>query len=67
MVALQLDMRSAVTGADRAFIIEMARHACVIEDWPLPDAYTCAGGFVSRGKDAPIWASPWSPTCDRGK
>ena len=24
--------------ADAAFIVEMARHACVIEDWPLPEA-----------------------------
>ena len=23
--------------ADEPFIIEIARHACVIEDWPLPD------------------------------
>jgi ribosomal protein S18 acetylase RimI-like enzyme len=23
---------------DEPFIVEMARHACVIEDWPLPDA-----------------------------
>jgi ribosomal protein S18 acetylase RimI-like enzyme len=30
-------LRSA-TAADAAFIVEMARHACVIEDWPLPDA-----------------------------
>lgn len=30
-------LRSA-TVDDRAFIVEMARHACVIEDWPLPDA-----------------------------
>ena len=22
---------------DAAFIVEMARHACIIEDWPLPD------------------------------
>ena len=29
--------RSA-TAEDAAFIVEMARHACVIEDWPLPDA-----------------------------
>ncbi|BDY26686.1 hypothetical protein hbim_00601 [Mycolicibacterium mageritense] len=27
----------AATAADQAFVIEMARHACVIEDWPLPD------------------------------
>lgn len=24
--------------ADAAFIVEMARHVCVIEDWPLPDS-----------------------------
>ena len=28
----------AATRADAAFVVEMARHACVIEDWPLPDA-----------------------------
>jgi GNAT superfamily N-acetyltransferase len=27
----------AATTADAAFVVEMARHACVIEDWPLPD------------------------------
>lgn len=26
------------TSGDAAFIVEMAQHACVIEDWPLPDA-----------------------------
>jgi GNAT superfamily N-acetyltransferase len=36
-VVLPLDLRSTVTTADRAFIVEMARHACVIEDWPLPE------------------------------
>jgi ribosomal protein S18 acetylase RimI-like enzyme len=30
-------LRSA-TPEDAAFIVEMARHACVIEDWPPPDA-----------------------------
>lgn len=30
-------LRSA-TAEDAAFIVEMARHACVIEAWPLPDA-----------------------------
>jgi GNAT superfamily N-acetyltransferase len=30
-------LRSATT-EDAAFIVEMARHACVIEDWLLPDA-----------------------------
>src|ERR1044072_8716463 len=33
------DMRlRAATARDGAFIVEMARHACVIEDGPLPDA-----------------------------
>ncbi len=27
----------AATIADHAFVVEMARHACIIEDWPLPD------------------------------
>ena len=27
----------AATADDEAFIVEMARHACIIEDWPLPD------------------------------
>lgn len=25
------------TPDDHAFVVEMARHACIIEDWPLPD------------------------------
>jgi GNAT superfamily N-acetyltransferase len=29
-------LRSA-TAEDAAFVVEMARHACVIEGWPLPD------------------------------
>ena len=28
----------AASCQDTAFIVEMARHACVIEDWPLPPA-----------------------------
>jgi ribosomal protein S18 acetylase RimI-like enzyme len=35
--APNMRLRSATAG-DEAFIIDMARHACVIEDWPLPDA-----------------------------
>jgi ribosomal protein S18 acetylase RimI-like enzyme len=31
-----VQMRAA-TSDDEAFIVEMARHACIIEDWPLPD------------------------------
>lgn len=27
----------AATPGDQAFVVDMARHACVIEDWPLPD------------------------------
>lgn len=27
----------AATAADEAFVVEMTRHACIIEDWPLPD------------------------------
>src|SRR5262249_56001836 len=30
-------LRSA-TAEDALFVVEMARHACVIEDWKLPDA-----------------------------
>jgi GNAT superfamily N-acetyltransferase len=35
--ARRVELRSATVG-DASFIVEMARHACVIEDWPLPDA-----------------------------
>jgi GNAT superfamily N-acetyltransferase len=35
-VAPLLDLRSAVAATDRAFIVEMARYACAIEDRPLP-------------------------------
>jgi hypothetical protein len=35
-VSPSLELRSA-TAFDRAFVVEMARLACVIEDWPLPD------------------------------
>lgn len=27
----------AATTDDHASVVEMARHACIIEDWPLPD------------------------------
>ena len=33
----QYTLRRAAGPADASFIVEMARHACVIEDWPLPD------------------------------
>jgi GNAT superfamily N-acetyltransferase len=32
-----LQLRPAIT-SDAAFIVELARHACVIEDWPLPES-----------------------------
>lgn len=32
-----VQLRTALSHDD-AFVVEMARHACVIEDWPLPDA-----------------------------
>ena len=32
----QVRLRAA-TPDDHAFVVEMARHACIIEDWPLPD------------------------------
>jgi ribosomal protein S18 acetylase RimI-like enzyme len=35
-MALQAQVRSAAS-VDAPFISEMARHACVIEDWSLPD------------------------------
>jgi GNAT superfamily N-acetyltransferase len=36
-VSSDFRLRSATT-EDMDFIVEMARYACVIEDWPLPDA-----------------------------
>ena len=36
-MGLDFDVRPAVIG-DADFIVEMARHACVMEDWPLPAA-----------------------------
>lgn len=36
-LAPKMRLRPA-TADDAAFIVEMARHACVIEDWPVPDA-----------------------------
>jgi hypothetical protein len=35
--AFSIGLRLAET-SDADFIVEMARHACVIEDWPLPDS-----------------------------
>jgi hypothetical protein len=37
MTPADIVLRAATT-ADDAFVVEMARHACVIEDRPLPDA-----------------------------
>ena len=36
MAQSRVRLRSA-TADDPAFVVEMARHACIIEDWPLPD------------------------------
>ncbi|MCV7224663.1 GNAT family N-acetyltransferase [Mycolicibacterium komossense] len=36
-MTLQRTMLRAATSDDDFFVVEMARHACVIEDWPLPD------------------------------
>lgn len=42
---------------DEQFIVEMARHACIIEDWPLPDPDSdeVAGLLPARG-EVPIVA-----------
>jgi ribosomal protein S18 acetylase RimI-like enzyme len=49
-------LRSA-TNADSAFIVEMARHACVIEDWPLPDADSeDVQGLLPRSGDIAVVA-----------
>ncbi|BBY66736.1 GNAT family N-acetyltransferase [Mycolicibacterium helvum] len=37
MTAKPAVLLRAATPGDDAFVVEMARHACVIEDWPLPD------------------------------
>ncbi len=37
------------TPDDAGFILEMARHACVIEDWPLPDPESEEKPLASRG------------------
>jgi RimJ/RimL family protein N-acetyltransferase len=53
-----LNLRSAVTAADRAFIVDMARHACVIEDWPLPDADSeDVTSLLPRGADVTVIAA----------
>jgi GNAT superfamily N-acetyltransferase len=36
MSGLVVNLRAAQAG-DAPFVVEMARHACVIEDWPLPE------------------------------
>lgn len=36
MKSQRVQLRAA-TPEDECFVVEMARHACVIEDWPLPD------------------------------
>lgn len=41
----------AATTADDAFIVEMARHACVIEDWPLPEPDSEEARSILPGPD----------------
>lgn len=49
-------MRSATPG-DQAFIIEMARHACVIDDWPLPGpASDEVASLMPADAEAPVVA-----------
>lgn len=57
-MAPPLDLRSAVTAADLVFIVDMARHACVIEDWPLPEADSeDVTSLLPRGADVTIIAA----------
>ena len=57
-VELMLDMRAAVTAADHAFIVEMARHACVIDDRPLPEPDSeDVQSLLPRGADVTIIAA----------
>jgi GNAT superfamily N-acetyltransferase len=66
-VLIPLDLRSAVTGADRAYIIEMARHACVIEDWSLPEPDSeDVESLLPRNKDVAIIAADTDPGTDVG-
>jgi GNAT superfamily N-acetyltransferase len=46
--SIEVRLRSA-TKADDAFIVEMARHACVTEDWPLPEPDSEETGSVLPG------------------
>jgi len=55
--ASKVELRSATVG-DAAFIVEMARHACVIEDWPLPDADSeDTQSLLPRSHDVAVVAS----------
>jgi hypothetical protein len=55
--ARRVERRSATVG-DAAFIVEMARHACVIEDWPLPDADSeDTQSLLPRGGDVAVVAA----------
>jgi GNAT superfamily N-acetyltransferase len=46
----------AATARDAAFIVEMARLACVIEDWPLPDADSEETQSLLPGSDVAVVA-----------
>jgi len=66
-VAPPLDLRSAVTMGDRAFVVDMARHACVIEDWPLPEADSeDVKRLLPRGADVTIIAADPDTGADVG-
>lgn len=47
---LSIRFRLADT-TDATFIVEMARHACVIEDWPLPDSESEETKSLLPGRD----------------
>jgi GNAT superfamily N-acetyltransferase len=49
---IEVRLRAATaTKADDAFVAEMARHACVIEDWPLPEPDSDETRSVLPGDD----------------
>jgi hypothetical protein len=52
----------AATSDDDAFVVEMARHACVIEDWPLPDSDDEVQEMLPRAGVVPIIAEDRSGT-----
>ncbi|WP_319446739.1 MULTISPECIES: GNAT family N-acetyltransferase [unclassified Mycobacterium] len=52
----KVELRAATVG-DAAFIVEMARHTCIIEDWDLPDADSeDTQTLLPRGHDVAVVA-----------